>query len=115
MGIVTKRRRRRPRGQPRVSPRNNLRIPAPGSCLSLLVFFPGIIRQESATYLAATGQTRQPFLGRWLLLTAAMFIASALLYTIRLVLARRRTIDIDDRRIAPERPRGSGYGARPLV
>ena len=80
------------------------------------MFFPGIIRQESATYLAATGQTQQPFLGRWLLLTAAMFIASALLYTIRLVLARRRAIDIDDRRIAPERPRGSGYGAgRALV
>ena len=52
------------------------------------MFFPGIIRQESATYVAATGQTQQPFLGRWLLLTAAMFIASALLYTIRLVLAR---------------------------
>jgi hypothetical protein len=65
------------------------------------MFFPGIIRQESATYLAASGQTQQPFLGRWLLLTAAMFIASALLYTIRLVLARRRTIDIDDRSIAP--------------
>jgi hypothetical protein len=44
-----------------------------------------------------------------------MFIASAVLYTIRLVPARRRAIDIDDRRIAPERPRGSGYGPRPLV
>jgi hypothetical protein len=58
------------------------------------MFFPGIMRQESATYLAATGQTQQPFLGRWLLLTAAMFIASAAFYAIRLVLARRRAIDI---------------------
>jgi hypothetical protein len=92
LGIATKRRRRRPRGQPRVSARNYLRIPALGSCLCLVMFFPGIIRQESATYLAASGQTQQPFLGRWLLLTAAMFIASALLYTIRLALVRRRAI-----------------------
>jgi hypothetical protein len=97
LGIATKRPRRRPRGEPRVWARNYLRIPALGSCLSLLMFFPGIIQQGSATYLAATGQTQQPFLGRWLLLTAAMFIASALLYTIRLVLAHRRTIAIDDR------------------
>jgi hypothetical protein len=60
--------------------------------LFVVTFVPGVIRQESATYLAATGQTQQPFLGGWLLLTAAMFIASALLYTIQLVLARRRTI-----------------------
>jgi hypothetical protein len=90
LGFATKRRRRLPRGQPRVSARNYLRIPALGSCLSLLMFFPGIINQESATYLAATGQTQQPFLSRWLLLTAAMFAASALLYATRLVLARRR-------------------------
>lgn len=96
LGIATKRRRRRPRGQPGVSARNYLRIPALGSCLSLLMFFPGIIRQGSATYLAATGQTQQPFLGRWLLLTAAMFIAGALLYAIRLVQARRRAIAIDE-------------------
>ena len=87
--------------------RNYVRIPALGSCLSLLMFFPGIIRQESATYLAATGQTQQPFLGRWVLLTAAMFIASALLYTVRLVLAHRRTVAIDDRDTpgAPNEPR----------
>jgi hypothetical protein len=97
LGIATKRRRRRRRGQPRVSARNYLRIPALGSFLSLLMFFPGIIKQESATYLAATGQTQQPFLSRWLLLTAALFTASAVLYTIRLVVARRRTVKIGDR------------------
>jgi hypothetical protein len=94
---ATKRRRRLPRGQPRVSARNFLRIPAMGSGLLLLMFFPGIIKQESANYLAATGQTQQPFLSRWLLLTAAMFAASALLYATRLVLARRRTIGIERR------------------
>ena len=39
---------------------------------------------------AATGQTQQPFLGRWLLLTATMFAVSAAVYAVRLMLARRR-------------------------
>jgi hypothetical protein len=51
---------------------------------------PGIIEQGGATYQAATGQTQQPFLGRWLLLTAAMFALSALVYVARLVAARRQ-------------------------
>ncbi|HZC10091.1 MAG TPA: hypothetical protein VE485_08710 [Mycobacterium sp.] len=76
-------------GQPRVSVRNYLRIPALGSGLTLLVFLPGIIRQGASTYLAATGQTQQPFLGRWLLLTAAMFTTSAVVYLLRLAFASR--------------------------
>lgn len=56
---------------------NYIRIPALASGLLFLVFLPGIIRQGAPTYLAATGQTQDPFLGRWLLLTAVMFGASA--------------------------------------
>jgi hypothetical protein len=63
---------------------NYLRIPALGAGLTFLVFLPGIIRQGAGTYLAATGQTQEPFLGRWLLLTAAMFAISAVVYGIRL-------------------------------
>jgi hypothetical protein len=37
------------------------------------------------------------FLGRWLLLTAAMFAGTALLYAIRLMLARRHLGQIDNR------------------
>jgi hypothetical protein len=88
LGIAAKHPPRRRRGQPRVPARNHVRIPALGSGLALLMFFPGVIQQGSATYVAATGQTQQPFLGRWLLLTASMFILSALLYAIRIVLAR---------------------------
>ncbi len=84
LGIATRRRRRRPRGQLRVPVRNYVRIPTLGSGLSLLMFFPGIMKQQSPIYVAATGQTRQVFLGRWLLLTAAMFTGSAFLYAIRL-------------------------------
>jgi hypothetical protein len=92
LGITAKRRPRR-LGQLHVPVGNYVRIPAVGSGLTLLMFWPGIVRQSSTTYLAATGQTQQPFLGRWLLLTAAMFGASALGYAIRLLLTYRRVSD----------------------
>jgi hypothetical protein len=82
---------RRPVRRLPVSVRNYLRIPALGAGLTLLVFLPGIIGQGASTYLAATGQTQQPFLGRWLLLTAAMFMTSAIVYLLRLALDGRRS------------------------
>ena len=83
---------RRPtsRDKPPVPPRNHLRLPALGSGLIFLLFFPGIIRQGAHLYLADTGLTQRPFLGRWLLLTTAMFATSAVLYATRLLLAQRR-------------------------
>ncbi|UXA04506.1 hypothetical protein KXD96_15940 [Mycobacterium sp. SMC-2] len=69
---------------------NYLRVPALGAGLTLLVFLPGIIEQGAPTYWAATGQTQDPFLGRWLLLTAAMFGASAACYGVRAAAAHRR-------------------------
>jgi hypothetical protein len=77
-------------GRPKVSARNHIRVPALGAGLTLLIFLPGIIEQGAPTYHAATGQTQQPFLGRWLLLTAAMFAVSALGYATRVAVARRR-------------------------
>jgi hypothetical protein len=74
----------------KVSARNHIRIPALASGLTLLIFLPGIIRQGAPTYLAATGETQQPFLGRWLLLTALLFASSAITYAARLAVARRR-------------------------
>ncbi len=68
---------------------NYIRVPALASALTLLVFLPGIIEQGAPTYQAATGQTQEPFLGRWLLLTAALFTISAVAYATRLALARR--------------------------
>lgn len=74
--------------RPTVSPVNYLRLPALGSGLLFLLFFPGIIRQGQQSYLAATGQTQEPFLGRWLLLTAVMFGVSAVAYAVRSSLIR---------------------------
>ena len=81
--------RLRPRVDARVPVLNYVRIPAMGAALTLLVFLPGIIKQGAAVYAAATGQTQEPFLGRWLLLTAAMFAVSAVVYGVRLAAARR--------------------------
>jgi uncharacterized membrane protein len=93
--------RRRPTGgHPKVLARNYIRVPALGSGLTLLIFLPGIIEQGGPTYQAATGQTQQPFLGRWLLLSAAMFGTSAICYTIR--------------RAAPRRPAALSEGQHPV-
>ncbi len=83
---------------PKVLARNYIRVPALGAGLTLLIFLPGIIEQGGPTYQAATGQTQQPFLGRWLLLTTAMFAASAICYAIRLAAARRHTSLSEDER-----------------
>jgi hypothetical protein len=70
--------------------RNHVRVPALGSGLMLLMFFPGILRRGATLYGEDTGLTQQPFMGRWLLLTAVLFAGSALSYAIRLTLAQRR-------------------------
>jgi hypothetical protein len=80
----------RKRPDRRVPVVNYLRVPALGSGLLLLVFFPGLVEQGAHTYITATGQTQAPFLGRWLLLTAGMFVISALAYAVRLMTADRR-------------------------
>jgi hypothetical protein len=78
----------RPGARSKMLSRNHIRIPALGAGLTLLIFLPGIIEQGAPTYRAATGQTQEPFLGRWLLLTAAMFGVSAVVYAARIAVAR---------------------------
>lgn len=59
---------------------NYLRVPLLGVGLTFLLFFPGIIKQGTASTMAATGLDQSPYLTRWLLLCAAMFATSALVY-----------------------------------
>lgn len=92
----------RPGRTPAVPPLNYIRVPALGAGLTFLLFLPGIIQQGAATYLAATGLTQQPFLARWLLLTAAMFGVSAILYAVRARRARPRPAP---KKKAPEPPK----------
>jgi hypothetical protein len=82
---------RRAATPPPVPAVNHLRVPALGGGLLFVLFFPGIIRQGGQTYMTATGRTQQPYLGRWLLLVAAMFAISAVIYAARLGRARYRS------------------------
>jgi hypothetical protein len=70
---------------------NYVRVPTAGMALLFVVYLPGIIRQGGATYLAATGQTQAPFLARWLLCSAGMFVLSAIVYTVRSACRRHRS------------------------
>ncbi|MCO1660571.1 hypothetical protein [Pseudonocardia humida] len=67
---------------------NHVRVPALGAGLTLLLFLPGIIGQGGDAHLGATGLDQQPYLGRWLLLVAAMAAVSAAVYAVRLLRAR---------------------------
>jgi hypothetical protein len=86
--VATSRERQPPS---RVPVLNYIRIPALGAGLSFLVFLPSIIEQGAPTFRAATGLTQDHFLGRWLLLTAAMFITSAIVFGIRLAVVHEPT------------------------
>jgi hypothetical protein len=65
---------------------NYVRVPTMAAGLTFLLFFPGILERGGSTYAHATGLDQDPFLVRWLLLVAAGYAVSALLY----VLARLR-------------------------
>lgn len=70
---------------------NHLRVPALASGLLLLVYFPGIIEQGADSYLRATGQTQDPFLARWLWLSAVAFAVSGGIYLARVARSRRQS------------------------
>lgn len=68
---------------------NHVRVPVLLSALLLLMFFPLVFGLGERTYRAATGLDTGPYLGRWLLVTAALFASSGLLYLWRLWRAGR--------------------------
>jgi len=72
-----------PRRPARRTTVNYVRVPALGAGLTLLMFLPGIIRQGEPVVRGQTGLDQSPFLGRWLLLVAAMAGLSALVYVLR--------------------------------
>lgn len=73
----------------RAGPVNFVRVPLLLSGLLLLMWFPLITRQAER-YEPASGLSPDGFLGHWLLITAALFAASALLLVVRSVRSRRR-------------------------
>ena len=67
---------------------NHVRVPALLSGLLLLMFWPMITQHSEASYNYATSLDQDVYPVRYLLLTAGLFGASALLYVVRAV--RRR-------------------------
>lgn len=70
-------------GVPTVRALNHIRVPALAAGLLFLVYLPDILGLDTATYRRATGLDRYPYLGRWLALTGAMFLISAVWYALR--------------------------------
>lgn len=96
-----------------VSPLNYLRWPTLAALLLFCVYFPGIVAQAPQTYAAATGQTQEPFLGRYLVTVAVLYAVSAIAYGARVFRApsgsTARRLDASPP-IARERSHGRGAG-----
>jgi hypothetical protein len=74
--------RRRPRGFRRPIG-NHLRVPAAISGILLVVYFPLILGLSATNYRNDTGHRLEGYTRNWLLITAGLFLASAIVYVIR--------------------------------
>lgn len=63
---------------------NHIRAPALISGLLLLIYFPLILGPAEPQYLRATGHRPEGYLRNWLLITAALFIGSGVVYAVRI-------------------------------
>jgi hypothetical protein len=63
---------------------NHVRVPMLLSAFALVVWFPLILGLSADRYRDDTALSANVYLGRWLLLTAALFAGSALVYAVRL-------------------------------
>ncbi len=81
---------------------NHVRVPAALSLLLLVVYAPLILRFDPVRYEGTTGLGVDGYLGNWLLISAAMFVVSGVVYAIRL------------RRGVPAAPEGSPAVAEPV-
>jgi hypothetical protein len=80
--------RRRDRPAPRIGWINHVRVPVGISALLFVVWFPLILGGRADAFTAATGQTTDVYLGRWLAVTAVLAAGSALLYLVRRAVRR---------------------------
>jgi hypothetical protein len=81
---------------------NHLRVPFVLSAVVFLVYAPRILDRQPRNVVNALGVEPPDYLARWLLLTAALFIGSLLLYALRAMRARAGAR-------APEGSRGDGH------
>jgi hypothetical protein len=88
-GLTALHGRRRP-GDRRVSPVNYVRVPVLYSGLLLLIFTPVIFQRSEPPYFDASGLTQNPYLDRWLAITAVLFGVALLTYAVAVLRAGRR-------------------------
>jgi hypothetical protein len=73
----------------RVSPLNYVRVPLGLSALLLLMFTPMIFQRSERPYADASGLLQDPYLDRWVVVTAVLFAAAAIGYGLAVLRARR--------------------------
>jgi uncharacterized membrane protein len=76
--------RRAPRSRLRVAALNHVRVPALLSGLLLLVWYPLVAGPADRGFTRLTGLSKDVYFGRWLLLSAALFAGSAVVFALRL-------------------------------
>jgi uncharacterized membrane protein len=75
---------RRPHDRMRIAVLNHLRAPALLAGLLLLVWYPLVAGPADRGFTRLTGLSKDVYLDRWLLLTAALFAGSGMLFALRL-------------------------------
>jgi hypothetical protein len=78
----------RPLARLRVPALNHVRVPALVSLLLLVVWLPVILQRSEGVFRVKAGLTQDPYLGRWLAITAVLFAASGLLYAVAVLRVR---------------------------
>ena len=81
---------RRSRSPRAVSPVNFVRVPVLLSGLLLLVHAPLILQRSEQPYAAASGLDQDPYLERWLAVSAVLGAVAAVAYAVAVLRARRR-------------------------
>ncbi len=91
--VVTRWARRKllPPHPPRVPAINHLRVPTLGSAVLLLIYLPTITQHSADAFLFAAGHPMAGQYQNWLLITAILFLTSAVLYALRLGTSLGRT------------------------
>ncbi len=78
-----------PRRRRRVIALQHVAVPVMLSLLLLLAGLPLVLELSETAYRPTTGMSQEPYLERWLAVTAALFVLSAIAYAIRVRRAAR--------------------------